>query len=62
MNCKGHGKVTCMRPFLLLDKLTFDTHVNVFEKLGKGTYQTDLLNLNGLLRNVLKVQFHAVSD
>ena len=30
--CKGDGKVTFTRPFLILDKLTFEDHINVLER------------------------------
>ena len=33
--CKGDGKVTFTKPFLLLDKVTFDEHVNVLERYCK---------------------------
>ena len=34
--CKGNGNVTFIRPFLMLDKLTFDKHVNVLERYCKA--------------------------
>ena len=35
-NWKGYGKVTFTRPFLMLDKVTFDEHVCVWERYCKG--------------------------
>ena len=36
LNCKGDEKVTFTRPFLILDKVTFDEHVNVLESYCKS--------------------------
>ena len=33
--CKGDGKVTFTRPFLMLGKMTFDKYVNVLERYCK---------------------------
>ena len=33
---KGHGKVSFTRPFLILDKVTFDEKVNVLERYCKS--------------------------
>ena len=34
--CKCDGKVIFTRPFLRLDKVTFDDHVNALERYWKG--------------------------
>ena len=36
--CKGDGKVTFTKPFLMLGKVTFDKHVNVLGRYCKGEY------------------------
>ena len=33
---KGDGNVTFTKPFLMLGKVTFDAHVNILERYGKG--------------------------
>ena len=35
-HCEGDGKVTFIRPFLMLGKVTFDEQVNVMERYCKG--------------------------
>ena len=35
-HCEDGGKVTFTKPFLMLDNVTFDEQVNVFERYCKG--------------------------
>ena len=46
--CKGDGKVTFTRPFLMLDNVPFD----VLERYCKGNVSYTLTNLNGSLPKV----------
>ena len=44
--CKGDGKVTFARPFVLLDKVTFDEHGNTLEMSWKWDI-SDTFTSNG---------------